>query len=537
MNVYRRALSGQPDGSVVMISTGFLGNLSALLDSPADAISPLGGRDLIARKVRRLVVMGGGYPSRPDESNLSGNPAPAQNVANNWPTKVVWSGYEVGDPVHTGQTISRVHPTWSPLRVAYEALVSPGNWYFAYDPATVYHAIRPADPLLTDTGPGKNAVDATGGNVFTSGAGNQYYVRLGDATALAAEIEKLLDTLPARADLPAIGHVFVVMLENGGPAAFAPTSPAPYLAQTLTSQGAFLPNYHGVTHDSLGNYLGLVSGQGSSVDIQADCAVFKDFTATGPGADGQLLGNGCVYPASVQTLPDQLVARGMTWKGYMEDMGNFPSREPPTCGHPPLNTIDPADTAMIGDQYATRHNPFVYFHSIVDAVSTCDQNDVPLSRMSLDLASVATTPNFSLISPNLCNDGHDDPCIDGTQGGLVAVDAWLRQWVPVITGSPAFKKDGLLLVLFDEAYGSAAGCCNQAQFPNVTNNGGPIPGLGGGRLGAVALSPFIRPGTVAQTPYNHFSTLRTLESTWELPLLGYAASPNPGLFGRDVFSG
>jgi hypothetical protein len=65
---------------------------------------------------------------------------------------------------------------------------------------------------------------------------------------------------------------------------------------------------------------------------------------------------------------------------------------------------------------------------------------------------------------------------------------------------------------------------------------GPTPGLGGGRVGGVALSPFIRPGTVSQTPYNHFSTLRTLQSMWGLPLLGYAASPNPGMFGRDVFT-
>jgi phosphatidylinositol-3-phosphatase len=114
--------------------------------------------------------------------------------------------------------------------------------------------------------------------------------------------------------------------------------------------------------------------------------------------------------------------------------------------------------------------------------------------------------------------------------------AWLRQWVPVIADSPAYKKDDLLLVLFDESDGSGAGCCNQAKFPNVTNNGGPTPGLGGGRVGGVALSPFIRPGTVSQTPYNHFSTLRTLQSMWGLPLLGYAASPNPGMFGRDVFT-
>jgi hypothetical protein len=58
----------------------------------------------------------------------------------------------------------------------------------------------------------------------------------------------------------------------------------------------------------------------------------------------------------------------------------------------------------------------------------------------------------------------------------------------------------------------------------------------GGRVGAVALSSFIRGGTVVQTAYNHFSTLRTVETLFELPFLGYAGSPNPGAFGTDVFT-
>jgi phosphatidylinositol-3-phosphatase len=114
--------------------------------------------------------------------------------------------------------------------------------------------------------------------------------------------------------------------------------------------------------------------------------------------------------------------------------------------------------------------------------------------------------------------------------------------VPRITSSAAFKRDGLLLVTFDEAEAEgatadASACCNEAQFPNTPNNGGPVPGRGGGRVGAVALSPFIRPGTVTNQAYNHFSLLRTVESLLGLPFLGYAGSPDPGSFGPDVFSG
>jgi phosphodiesterase/alkaline phosphatase D-like protein len=197
VNVYRRALAGQADGSVVMVGVGYFENLSALLDSPPDSISPLNGRDLVARKVKTLVVMGGGYPSRNVETNLVGNPAAAQNVANNWPTKLVWSGVEVGDAVHTGNTISSRHPASSPVRVSYEAFVGPNNWIYSYDLTAVYHAIRPADSLLTEVGPGKNVVNSSGGNTFVSGSGNQYYLSLGNATSLNTAIETLLDTLPA----------------------------------------------------------------------------------------------------------------------------------------------------------------------------------------------------------------------------------------------------------------------------------------------------------------------------------------------------
>jgi phosphatidylinositol-3-phosphatase len=341
---------------------------------------------------------------------------------------------------------------------------------------------------------------------------------------------------------PRIRHVFVLLLENeNADSTFGPFSAAPYLSSTLVSRGAFLPEYYGVTHLSLGNYIALVSGQGSNPQTQADCQFFTDFTGVTFGPDGQLLGQGCVYPASVETIADQLEANRLTWKGYMEDMGNDPARETQTCGHPAINASDPTQSADPGDQYAARHNPFVYFHSIID--STCDRNDVPLTRLPRDLSSIRATPNFTFITPNLCHDGHDEPCANGEPGGLVSADAFLRRWVPRITGSAAFRRDGLLLITFDEAEADPSGrspdasaCCNQAQFPNTPNNGGPIPGMGGGRVGAVALSRFIAPGTVSTQPYNHFSTLRSVEDIFGLPHLGYAESPAPGAFGPDVFT-
>jgi phosphatidylinositol-3-phosphatase len=118
----------------------------------------------------------------------------------------------------------------------------------------------------------------------------------------------------------------------------------------------------------------MISGQAATPDTRNDCRVFADFVLTGTTPDGQAIGNGCVYPASIKTLPDQLNAVGKTWRAYAEGMGNDPTRESATCGHPDLNTVDhtqsseaPTAAVPLGDQYATRHNPFVYFHSIIDS--------------------------------------------------------------------------------------------------------------------------------------------------------------------------
>jgi hypothetical protein len=345
----------------------------------------------------------------------------------------------------------------------------------------------------------------------------------------------------ASAALPPVKHVFIIVLENENASdTFGPSTQAPYLARALTAQGQFVPNYYAVTHLSLGNYIALVSGQGSNPYTQADAPAYIDFTPGVPGPDGQALGQGSVYPASVKTIADQLTEKGLGWKGYMEDMGNAAPAQPATCRHPAIGAQDTTQSARKGDQYATRHNPFVYFHSIIDHPS-CNQNDVPLDRLPGDLRSASTTANYVFITPNLCNDGHDHPCVDGQPGGLVSADGFLKKWIPQIQASPAYREGGLIVVMFDEAVAGPGGgadssaCCGQPQFPNTPNNGGPTPGSGGGRTGAVLLSPFVKPGTTNQTAYNHFSLLRSVEDMFELVHLGYADQTGLKPFGSDVF--
>jgi phosphatidylinositol-3-phosphatase len=353
---------------------------------------------------------------------------------------------------------------------------------------------------------------------------------------------------------PRIRHVFVIVLENEDYAStFGDPEADPYLAQTLPSQGALLENYYATGHESNDNYISLVSGQPPNPENQSDCQSFDDFLLPQSEPGGIEGGVGCVYPASVANIGTQLSARKLSWKAYEEDMGNNSTREAPACGHPPLGSVDNTQKAEAGDGYATRHDPFVYFHSVIDEPSYCDKHVVALGSpsgampagalrgetgLASDLAKIAKTPKYSFITPNLCDDGHDYPCTNQTGGAsaLADIDSFLEVWVPKITSSPAFQKNGLLEITFDESDGAesdSSACCGETAGPDS-----PLPGVsgpGGGRIGAVLLSPFIKGGTVTSTPYNHYSSLASWESMFGLSRLADAATA-PATFGSDVFT-
>jgi hypothetical protein len=105
--------------------------------------------------------------------------------------------------------------------------------------------------------------------------------------------------------------------------------------------------------------------------------------------------------------------------------------------------------------------------------------------------------------------------------------------VPKILASPAFKKDGLLVITFDEAV-EATACCNEQPGPAASMPGQFGPG--GGDTGAVLISPFITPGTYNTDEYNHYSLLRSLEDLFGLGHLGFAAQDGLLPFGDDVYA-
>ena len=285
----------------------------------------------------------------------------------------------------------------------------------------------------------------------------------------------------AQAPQPAVGHVVTIVLENKDYAdVFGRRSKVRYLGSTLRKRGTLLPAYFGVAHNSLPNYLAMLAGVEPTAKTKADCPRFD-----------------CTYGKDVPTLANQLDAAGKTWRGYLQDL-------PARCPVPVDGNGDPFFKATRASQYATRHNPFVYFHAVTDARASCRERVVPLSKLTRDLAAAGRTPAWSLVVPDLCADGHDARCADPSQpGGYAGIDKFLRRWVPAILAAPAMKRDGLLVITFDEAEDDDA--------------------HGGGRIGALLLGPAVKRGGTNRTLLDHYAYLRSMEDLFGLPHLGKAA--------------
>ena len=421
---------------------------------------------------------------------------------------------------------------------------------------------------------------------------------------------------------PQIGHVWLIMLENHSyPENFGEVAQnrggMEYLAKTLPSKGALLSQYYGIAHPSNANYTALVSGQPPNVGFlsesctknllfctgtQFNCAYYTNFNLTSFVAGDVGVGQGCVYPTNVPDIGTELRNAGRTVKAYQEDM-------PKPCDHPELGAYDEA--AAAGDPgYQTGNNPFLYFHAWIDNPKLCASDDVPLNHSTFeplvsDLKSVATTPNLSWIGLNLCDDGHDycpfsdkrsDPSffkdahacaggIEPSQKCNQQSSRFLSELIPKITASPAYNKDGLIVIMWDEAnfyttspYTDYSACCNEPNQPGASGLAGVTgqinlglakinitPGAtqllghfgdtttgfldfirrlvvndnftgqpGGGNSGAIMLSPFIKGGTASNVPYNHYSLLATIQKIFGVPRTGNAADPMLVTIGSDV---
>jgi phosphatidylinositol-3-phosphatase len=255
-------------------------------------------------------------------------------------------------------------------------------------------------------------------------------------------------------------HVAIILMENEEYNGIVGASSTPYI-NGLAKRNALATEMYAITHPSLPNYLALTGG--STFGIDSDCT---DCSAPGSGVAGQLN------------------AKGISWKGYMEDLPH------------------PCFTGSDSGAYAKKHDPFVYYRGIVRDPASCDRV-VPLSALAADERS-GQLPRFIWITPNLCHDMHDcDPAIG---------DRFLAALVPPLLR--AIGPRGLLILTWDKG-SSDNGCCRLAQ---------------GGHIATILAGGLAVPGARLRTFADHYSTLQTVEDLFGLPrLAGAACACTPSL--------
>ena len=152
VEVYRRALAAQPDGSVVICSLGFLSNMRALLESKGDDISPLDGKSLVAKKVKKWVAMACFYPEG-HEYNSDGDAVSSKIALRDWPTPIVITDFQYGRHLYAGRAIVESDIENSPVKDVFKAdlapreAINPRSWdqlagHPSWDESAVLIAVR-----------------------------------------------------------------------------------------------------------------------------------------------------------------------------------------------------------------------------------------------------------------------------------------------------------------------------------------------------------------------------------------------------------
>jgi phosphatidylinositol-3-phosphatase len=322
---------------------------------------------------------------------------------------------------------------------------------------------------------------------------------------------------------PGPAHVFVIMMENAGSDELLnPANVNTSYIRSLVATYGFATDYFGVTHPSLPNYLAATSGSiwGSNSDDTAQKTLFDH-----------------------RNIVDQLEAAHVSWKGYMEGLPY-----PGFLGDSADYTASPpsAGNAL----YLLKHNPFLLYPDVYNNPERA-KKVVPLTQLSRDLAN-NTVPQFSWITPDICNDMHGmsgPACAYPSTGAGPSAqqyaqgDAFLQRWISKITGSKAWTKGSVIFVTWDEGgylnvspYSpvSTAGCCDSPILANPPINPVDVSGgdlttgqiFGGGLVPMIVITAGSHRHLVDPTPANHYSLLRTIEALFHLGYLNQAGDSN-----------
>jgi hypothetical protein len=202
---------------------------------------------------------------------------------------------------------------------------------------------------------------------------------------------------PVVSRLPKIGHVFEIELSTTSYKAAFGSHGAAYL-RSLEPKGTLLRGYRSLGSSELADNLAMIGGQAPNPDTRGGCTTYAEFpTAVVAKANGLVPGTGCVYPETALTIGDQVSSKGHVWRAYIEDQGKH------SCVHANSGAVD--DVPLLGSDpgYDSRHNPFIYFHSLLD-LGDCSTDDLDLTKLPAALSSTAKTATFNFLAPSACGD-------------------------------------------------------------------------------------------------------------------------------------
>ena len=181
VEIYRKTLSNQPDKSVTIVTVGFLTNLNNLLKSKPDNFSPLEGKDLVIKKVKRLVSMAGRFPEG-REFNIFMDSSASKYVYENWPGEIIFTGFEIGSEIHTGLKLINCDIKNSPVkdvfRISIPLSAEDKNGRMSWDETAVLIGVYGTEGFF-DTVRGKIVVRTDGSNTWENNSeGKHFYVKL-----------------------------------------------------------------------------------------------------------------------------------------------------------------------------------------------------------------------------------------------------------------------------------------------------------------------------------------------------------------------
>lgn len=198
LTLYRRILAAQPDGSVTLVTVGFMTNMADLLISKPDKYSPLNGKDLIKKKVKKLVSMAGRFPNA-REFNVYLDPVSSKIVFDGWPTPIVFSSYEIGSQVHTGLPLSkngkiRNSPVKDVFALSIPMSPQDAKGRMSWDQTAVLVAIKGHEPYYTlEEG---RFLARDNGNTDWNTAGKGHFLMKEKMSV--PQVERVLEALMAR---------------------------------------------------------------------------------------------------------------------------------------------------------------------------------------------------------------------------------------------------------------------------------------------------------------------------------------------------